>query len=322
MKLKQLADWLSNSFQRNIFPALAALFIALAINVVVLIIPPPALITRSLFNFRFDVAVLLITFLALIFSRKGIAWDTISLTLTLVLFSIPLIYKWQTAGFYGYLIGGLLPWSDATGYFSGAQHLINDGNLTQWATRRPLFGGFLAVLLSAAGNNLQVTVAILAMLNGLALFFAAREIQKIHGSLIAATFLMICYWYYCPYAGIAGSEQIGICFGAIGTACLIRGTQNGSLKDATFGLFLLTIALNARAGAFFILPTIALWFGIDFSKGLGWRKPIAVGIVAIVVGMAGNFAMVKAVGSPYAVPLSNYSYTLYGLASGTQQSAY
>ena len=64
-----------------------------------LTIPPPALITRSLFNFRFDVAVLLITFLALIFSRKGIAWDTISLTLTLVLFSIPLSYKWQSAGF-------------------------------------------------------------------------------------------------------------------------------------------------------------------------------------------------------------------------------
>ncbi|HET9905828.1 MAG TPA: hypothetical protein VFQ23_04290, partial [Anaerolineales bacterium] len=118
MKLKQLTGWFSNPSRREILPALAALFIALAINVVVLIIPPPALITRSLFNFRFDVAVLIITFLALIFSRKGIAWDTISLTLTLVLFSVPLIYKWQSAGFYGYLIGGLLPWSDAAGYYS------------------------------------------------------------------------------------------------------------------------------------------------------------------------------------------------------------
>ena len=81
---------------------------------------------------------------------------------------------------YGYLIGGLLPWSDAAGYYSGAQHLIYDGYLTEWATRRPLFSGFLAVLFSATSDNLQITLAILAMLNGLAVFFASRAIQKNH----------------------------------------------------------------------------------------------------------------------------------------------
>lgn len=313
-----MTGWLSNASKRQIFLALASLFIALAINILILIIPPPVLITNLLFNFRLDVAVLLIVFLALIFSRKGFAWDTISLTLTLVLFSLPLIYKWQTAGFYGYLIGGLLPWSDASGYYSGAQQLIYDGYLTSWATRRPLFGGFLAVLLSATGNDLQVTLAILAMLNGLAVFFASREIQKSHGALIAAIFLAICYLYYCPYAGTVGTEQIGLCFGAVGMVFLVRAAQNRLLKNAAFGLFLLTIALNARAGAFFILPTIALWFGINFGKELGWWKPIAIGIVVIVVGIAANFAMVKAVGSPDAVPFSNYSYTLYGLASGNK----
>jgi hypothetical protein len=147
MKLKQLAGWFSNSPARKILAALTALFIALLINSLILIVPPLVQVTRSLFNFRLDVAFLLVIFLGLIFSRKGIVWDTISLTLTLVLFSIPLIYKWQTAGFYGYLIGGLLPWSDAAGYYSGAQHLIYDGYLTSWATRRPLFSGFLTVVL-------------------------------------------------------------------------------------------------------------------------------------------------------------------------------
>lgn len=316
MKLKQLTGWFSNPSRREILPALAALFIALAINVVVLIIPPPALITRSLFNFRFDVAVLIITFLALIFSRKGIAWDTISLTLTLVLFSVPLIYKWQSAGFYGYLIGGLLPWSDAAGYYSGAQHLIYEGYLTEWATRRPLFSGFLAVLFSATGDNLQITLAILAMLNGLAVFFASRAIQKNHGSLVATTFLAICYWYYCVHAGLTASEQLGLCFGALGMAFLVQGKQNGSIRIAAFGLFLLTVALNARAGAFFILPVIILWLGINYNKELGWRKPFAVGIAVVALGMLGNLLMVRTIGAPNAVPFSNFSYTLYGLASG------
>jgi len=316
MKLKQLTGWFSNSSKREIFAALAALFIALAINALVLIIPPPVLVTRSLFNFRLDVTFLLVIFLGLIFSRKGIAWDTASLTLTLVLFSLPLIYKWQTAGFYGYLIGGLLPWSDAAGYYSGAQHLLYDGYLTSWATRRPLFGGFLAVLLSATGNNLQVTLAILAILNGLAVFFAAREIQKNHGSSIATTFLAICYWYYCAHAGVTATEQLGLCFGSLGMAFFVHGIQNESIRKIAFGLFLLTIALNARAGAFFILPVIILWFGINYKKEMGWRKPIVSGIALVALGMLGNLIMVKLVGSPNAVPFSNYSYTLYGLASG------
>jgi len=316
MKLKQLAGRFSTSSKREIFAPLAALFIALAINALVLIVPPPTQVTRSLFNFRLDVAVLLVIFLGLIFNRKGIAWDTASLTLTLVLFSIPLIYKWQTAGFYGYLIGGLLPWSDAAGYYSGAQHLLYDGYLTSWATRRPLFGGFLAVLLSATGNNLQVTLAILAILNGLAIFFAAREVQKNHGSSIATTFLAICYWYYCAHAGVTATEQLGLCFGSLGMAFFVHGIQNESIRKIAFGLFLLTIALNARSGAFFILPVIILWLGINYKKEMGWRKPIAVGIALVALGMLGNLIMVKLVGSPNAHPFSNYSYTLYGLASG------
>ena len=318
MKLRPLTGWFSNYTKGDVLAALPPLFLALTVNILILIIPPPALITRSLFNFRLDVAVLLVIFLGLVFSRKGIAWDTVSLTMSLILFSIPLIYKWQTAGFYGYLIGGLLPWSDAAGYYSGAQHLIYDGYLTTWATRRPLFGGFLAVLLSVTGNNLQVTLALLAILNGLAVFFAAREIQKIHGSWIAATFLMICYGYYCAHAGITASEQLGLCLGSLGLAFFIRGTQNESIRSVAFGLLLLTIALNARAGAFFILPVIILWLGINYNKTIGWRKSMALGIAVVTFGMLGNLFIAKTIGAPDAVPFSNYSYTLYGLASGNE----
>ena len=316
MKFEQLTGWFSTSIKGGVLAALPPLFIALAVNILILVIPPPVLITRSLFNFRLDVAFLLVVFLGLVFSQKGTIWDTISLTLTLVLFSLPLIYKWQTAGFYGYLIGGLLPWSDAAGYYSGAQHLIYDGYLTSWATRRPLFGGFLAVLLSVTGNNLQVTLAILAIINGLAVFLASREIQKAYGPWIAATFLAICYWYYCAHAGITASEQLGLCLGALGLAFFIHRSQNESIRKISFGLVLLTVALNARAGAFFILPMIILWLGITYHKQMGWWKPIAIAFVSVGLGMFLNLVMVKTIGSPNPVLFSNYSYTLYGLASG------
>src|SRR5215211_2539431 len=149
----------------GLITSLLAILIALTINSFLLLVPPPVSVTRHLYFFRVDTALLLILFYGIVLSRKGPVWEITNMTLVLALFSVPLIYKWQTAGYYGYLIGGLLPWSDAQGYYSGAYQLIYYGQLNSWATRRPLFGAFLAVLLSLTGQNLQITLAIMAMLN-------------------------------------------------------------------------------------------------------------------------------------------------------------
>src|SRR5258706_5859848 len=316
MKFKPLATF--TLFNQRIILPLLTCSVALVINILVFLIPLPVSITRVMSNFNPWLAFLLVIFLGTVFSGKGIVWDTISLALVLVLFSIPIIYKWQTASYNGSLIGGLLPWSDAHGYYEGAYHLIYNGFLTTWATRRPLFGGFLAAMLSVAGNNLQVTLALLTVFNALASFLAARVIQKKFGPFSAATFLMICYWFYVRYAGLTLSEQLGLCFGSLGVAFLVRGMQNESIKETTFGLFLLTIALNARAGAFFILPALILWLEIYYAKRIGRLKPVLIAIVVVALGMLTNFFMVKMIGPPTAAPFSNYSYTLYGLASGNQ----
>jgi hypothetical protein len=155
MDLKRFNPLYWNSSSRGILTALLMLSIAIATYTLVLLIPPPASLIGLLYNFHLAIAFLLVVFFGLVFSRKELSWDIISLTLVLILFGLPLIYKWQTARFYGYMFGGLLPWSDAQGYYTGAHHLMYDGNLSSWATRRPLFAGFLAVLLSNTGNNLQ-----------------------------------------------------------------------------------------------------------------------------------------------------------------------
>ncbi len=235
--------------------------------------------------------------------------------LILVLFSLPLIYKWQTAKFDGVIFGGLLPWADANGYYTGAQRLMEGGYLTEFATRRPLFTGFFTILLVVTGNNLQVSLAILAALNGLATFVAAREIQKAHNAFVAAGFVAICYWYYCAIAGTAMTENLGFCFGALALAFLVRGVERNKLGKIGFGLFLLTIALSIRAGAFFILPALLLWVGLMYKRESGWKGIVLVGM-AVVVALTSNMIFKKVIGNPKGVLFSNYSYTLYGLASG------
>ncbi len=290
------------------------LFASLTLTLVILI-PPAASLTSIFYNFSVQVGLLLLIFLGLAFAKKGILWETISLTLVLVLFSLPLIYKWQTAKFDGVIFGGLLPWADANGYYTGVQRLMEGSYLTEFATRRPLFTGFFTVLLVATRNNLQASLAILAALNGLATFLAAREIQKAHNAVVAAGFVAICYWYYCAIAGTAMTENLGLCFGAFALAFLIRGVEKNKLGMIGYGLFLLTIALSIRAGAFFILPALLLWVGLVHKRETGWKGIVLVGM-AVVVALTSNMIFKKVIGNPNGVLFSNYSYTLYGLASG------
>jgi hypothetical protein len=299
----------------NVFVALFMLLVASLIFTLVLIYPPPVSITNLLFNFHIQTGLLVVVLFTLIFAKKGLGWEGISLVFVIVLFGLPLIYKWQTAKLTGIMLGGLLPFSDANGYYAGAQSLMTGSSLSEFATRRPLFSGFFSVLLALTENNSQTSLAILAAFHGAATFFAAREIQKAHTAFAAATFVIVCYWYYCGIAGTIMTENLGFGFGCLGLVFLLQGGQRKTLWKIGFGLFLLTIALNVRAGAFFILPALLLWFAITYKKDFGW-KGFLFASMAVFVAMTGNVIFTRAVGHPQGAIFSNYPYTLYGLASG------
>jgi hypothetical protein len=78
-----------------------------------------------------------------------------------VLFALALIAKWQGGITSDVMVGGLLPASDATGYFSGALNFLHQGVLHEWATRRPLTSLQLASLLSLGGGSLRFAVGVL-----------------------------------------------------------------------------------------------------------------------------------------------------------------
>lgn len=291
------------------------LLFAILIFSLVLLYPPPAAITSLLSNFNIRTALIVMVFLGLVFAKQGLVWETSSLVLVNVLFGLPLIYEWQAAKFTGFLLGGLLPFSDANVYYGGAQSLMSGGFLNEIATNRPIFTGFFAVLLTFTGNNLQASLAILAVFNGTAAFLAAREIQKMHNAPAAAIFVLIVYWYHCRGAGTTMTETLGLPFGCLGLAFLLQGGKRKILWQIGFGFFLLTLALNIRAGAFFILPALFIWFWITYKKDFGWKGPLFVSL-AVLVAMTSNVVIKRVIGNPEGALFANYSYTLYGLASG------
>jgi hypothetical protein len=237
-----------------------------------------------------------------------------SLSLTLILFALPLLGLWNNAVSAEFTIGGLLPWSDASDYYSSARRLLEGDTFSVVSSWRPLFSGMLAALLGLTQQNLQVTLAILVAITAISCFFAAHEVQRSHGIAAGLLVITILFLFYRRYIGWVSTENLGLPLGAVGFALLWGGARKRQLNNCLLGILLLTLALNARAGAFFILPAIILWGAWSFrgAARFSWRFLLG-GASVVLLGFILNSLLLKIIGVPGGIAFSNFSYTLYGL---------
>jgi len=282
------------------------------------IAPPNVEFTRQYFEFGLERIIFLLIVFTLLIRIQGFWGKWLTLTFTLLLFSLSLIYKWQTADNFS-TVGGLFPVRDAHNYYQGAQMLIHGMNLSGSSTFRPIYTAFLATIMWVSNGDLQVVLVILAWLNAIAVFIAILEVNRtIKNSFFAAIYLVFSYIFFRRFSGTLLTENLGFLLGNLALFFLLRGAAREKLNDILFGMFLLTVGLNARAGAYVILPAIVLWAAVSFRESHKFWRTILVGVMVVFAGMAGNWAFAKAINSPTSAMFSNYSYTLYGLAAGNK----
>lgn len=275
-------------------------------------------------SLRLDSAVVAAGFgvsLLLAFSRPGGVAASVACALTLTLFALPLSALWQSGVSNSASIGGLLPYSDANGYYHCARVLAEGDTLRSspwggWCSRRPLFTAALAGWMALTGQDLRLTLAVLVLLTALACFLAAREVRASHGATAAALFLLTLSLFYRRFSGTTLTEHLGLSLGAVGFAALWRGVRGTDFRLFLVGLLALTVALNARAGALLVLPAIAVWGSGWFpgSARAPWRR-LALACGVILLGFVVNAGLVRGIGRPEGM-FSNFSYTLYGLVFG------
>lgn len=249
-------------------------------------------------------------------SRLGRA---LSLSTLMITFALPLARLWQTGASDSFIIGGLLPFSDAAIYYNDARSILIDGTMGIWSPQRPLFPGFLASLLVLTQQNLQVTVAILVGVNAIACFFIAREMQKTHGAAVAALVSVQVFFFYRPFIGKTMTENLGLALGLLAFSVLWRSAYTQKLWTGLVGLFLLTFALNARIGTVFVLPTVVLWGAYQFRKSARFSWVFLVGgFGTILLASILNLLLLKQIGMPNGnPPFANFSFTLYGIVTHT-----
>ena len=251
------------------------------------------------------------------FNLKGVFGTLAVLSLTLLLFGLPLSGLWRSGASEPFIIGGLLPFSDAASYYSDALRVVEGYRFSAFSARRPLFPALLTLLLAVTGENLVLSIGILGMMIGIACYLAAREVQRSLGNLPAAVFLFVLFLFYRRIAGTTMTENLGLPLGVAAFVVLWSGAQKKQLFQTAAGLLILTLALNARAGTFFILPALILWSGFAFrGKRRFSLAVVALNTAAVALGFLLNMLVFKLVADPGGMVFSNFSYTLYGVVAG------
>jgi hypothetical protein len=292
--------------------------LAFSLYSLVFVLPlPPQIISKGVHVV--DEIIILTTCAVIFYALKKTKWiwKTVSLTLTLIIFTLPLLRLWASAESNYNLVLGLLPWSDASGYYSDATTLLQGGLFKDFSGHRPLFASFLAVLLKINNGNIQASTIVLTIVVALSVFLLTREIGDSFGPLAGAGMTLLLQMYYHPYAGTLLTEQLGMPLGLIALASLLYATRHKNKWYFSGGLFLLIFALYARAGAFFVIPTILIAGIFIFKENDRFSAKVGgVFITTLLIAWGANTALMHIVAVPGTVLMGNFSYTIYGQAVG------
>ena len=128
---------------------------------------------------------------------------------------------------------------------------------------------------------------------------------------------MFMFIYYRRFIGTALTENLGVAMGCLGLALLWRGAWQKKHWDFLTGVLMLSLGLNARAGAFLVLPLLVLAAGWILRGVKRYSARMALlALVAVGLGFLLNMLLFRTLASSNSVPFSNFAYVAYDMAVG------
>lgn len=239
------------------------------------------------------------------------------LFLSLALNLSGLFDRWAD-GYGGWSIGGLLTWSDASGYLMGSISMIELGHLDPWTARRPLGTLFYSAVMKITGQNLMQTYLLTTICVSFSFWALAVSVLRTHGFSASLMILALVSSYFAPYNGLYITEAPGLMLGSISIGLMWLGFRFKRIHYALLGLFTFGLALSVRAGAFFTLPLIILYTGWRFRSNKAFDlKILAIAGLISALSLGCSPLLLKMVGPKTGYSYQgNFAHTLYGLSKG------
>lgn len=228
-----------------------------------------------------------------------------------------LMAKWQQGTSDGLMLGGLFPWSDGNGYLQGAFQALNGETIDPLSSRRPIHPLALGLLLAVTGSDIQLAIVLQTLFVAVGVVFLGWILVRRSTILVAFFTLLAILLFYPRFVGTTWTENSGILWGCLATGFLIESAYDRRWLLGVVSIVLLSWALNARAGAMFVLPLACVW--LAWEHGVAWRTRahrLAVYIVAAAVPFVVTSVIVAEFGTKSAALFANFPVSLYGTLTG------
>lgn len=230
---------------------------------------------------------------------------------------VQLVAVWEEGKGAVGMVGGIIPFADGDFYFGGAERLLLFGQLDAFNSQRPIASMFDAVWLALAGLDLRLALVLQAALVGISCYLGARAVAKDLGPIAGLAFFVAVFAFAHPWSATTMTEAPGILLGILGFAALWNAVRTRSSVMVVGGIFLVTLALVARAGPLPLALVLCFWFGrhLRLSARLNWRLlAMSVGSVVLAFGLA--YGAVATFHGRVDNVNGHWGYLAYGLATG------
>lgn len=251
---------------------------------------------------------------------RGVQFTAWSFALVAGFFLLQLWWLWFSGASDTMLVGGLLPFSDASDYLFNAQLLANGERFQglNGANEHALSTSLLAVLWKATHGDYRLVLALISLLGAASAWLAMAEVSLLLGWAAAAVWLLVDILFLRRFIGVPLSEHLGMILGNLGLALGCRAVRIGRVQCWVLASFALALALLARPGAMLTLPALigAAFLVWPQKERQRWVLPSAMAGAALVAFLLDKLS-VKAVGNPSPeAGVSNAANILYGLVYG------
>jgi hypothetical protein len=319
--IELLRKWLVTLNWKSLFYSFFYLTFSIGVFYCVLSIPIPLQITEFIGTGGQILALIVFLFFPVYFCFRleGKSGKLISISVIFALAALPLRILWQNDNIAYAAVGGLLPWSDARGFYDDMLRFIQNYTIGSYTVNasRTIFVSTYAFLLILTKENLQLTVAIVAYVTGLSLYYLVKIMKRIWGALFATIVLFILFSYYRLETGILSSEPLGFAIGICALAFLLRNIHSQNIYLTALGMFLLTISAQIRPGAMFIIPVLIIWAVITFKDRFNKIiKAILLFLLPVLAGFFVGWLIPTLFGDQSGQSLSSVPYLVLSLVNG------
>lgn len=269
--------------------------------------------------FRQEIYILPLVFILVlfVFSIRALFLKRIGYALLIAFFFIPISGLVNSGSSDQYILGGVIPWSDAFTNHLNALRFLYGGVMNQSTALRPISAVFYDLILVLTGQDFLALYLIVTFLTGLSTVLLVRKIETSFSG-IAALFVYInAYFYIRQFAGTFMTEPVGFFFGNFAFLFFIKGILERHQGSFIFASFLLSLSLNARPGPMFVLAAVGLWYYFAFLKGEKRRfRYASIAFIAMLLPFAFNELTARLVTNNAPLVNRQFAEFAYGMCLG------